>query len=103
MAVVQLVLRLTGSILYLVVGLYVYFHYPNTTFINYLVSGLLAFFVGEGPILGLEKSTARIEDEGYYGNNTNRQAAVIVAIIIHYVAVIAGGILFLLAVVELIR
>lgn len=94
------VVRITGSLVLLTFAIYIHQYFPNTDFNNHLVVALLAFFVGEGPIYGLEKSTDRIEDEGF-GNNSNRQVALILAIGAHWIAVIAGGIVLILGCVSL--
>jgi hypothetical protein len=83
---VQLIIRLTGSLVVLAAAIYIHQCLPNTEFNNYLFVALLAFFVAEGPIYGIEKSTDRI-DNGEY-----RETAVILSIIFHGAAVLAGAI-----------
>lgn len=99
---VQFIIRITGSLALLGGAVYIHQSLPNTEFYNYLVIALLAFFVGEGPIYGVEKSTDRIEDE-IYNNSSNRKVAVILAIGAHGTAVLAGCIFLILGCVTLIR
>ena len=93
--------RITGSLVLLAAAIYVYLSFPDTSFRNYLVIALLAFFAGEGPIQSVEKSTEIIENEGY-SNNSTRQAAKVLSVIFHGFAVVAGCVFLVLAAVRLI-
>ncbi len=88
---VQVIIRATASLIFLGLAIYVHQFFPTSGFNNNLVIALLAFFVAEGPIFAIQKSSDRIDDDDA------RMTVVILSIFLQATAVLAGVIFVIFA------
>jgi len=81
---ITFIIRVAGSFIFLGLAIYIHQYLPNSEFYNKLVIALIAFFVAEGPIYGIQKSSDRIDED------EPRLAVVIFSIVAQGIAVLFG-------------
>jgi hypothetical protein len=87
---VQLIFRITGSLVLLAAAIFVLEYLSDSEFNNYLGVALIAFFVAAGPIYGVQKSCERIED------NEARLTGVVLSVIVQGMAALAGIVILII-------